>query len=114
MGLQRFFNWVIGIPAAAVAAGFAIANRQWVTLSFDPFSRDQPYAAIDMPLWLLFFCGIFAGLAVGWIAAWIAQGKWRRAARDARIELVRAQNETQRLRQETRAREIAEVEEAGP
>jgi hypothetical protein len=114
MSVQRFFNWLIGIPIAAVAAGFAIANRQWVTLSFDPFSRDAPFAAMDMPLWLLFFCGIFAGLMAGWIAAWIGQGKWRRATREARLELVRVQNENLRLRQERPAREIEETGHAVP
>ena len=113
MTLQRLLNWIVGIPAAAAAAGFAIANRQWITVSFDPFSRDAPYAAIAMPLWALLFCGAFLGLLAGWIAAWFAQGKWRRAARDTRLELVRAQNENTRLREENRSRHIADAGDGG-
>jgi len=72
MTLRRILNWAIGLPIAIVAVAFAVANRQWITVSFDPFSRDAPLAAIDMPLWALFFCGIFFGLIAGWIAAWFA------------------------------------------
>jgi uncharacterized integral membrane protein len=100
MTLKRIFNWVIGLPIAIIVVAFAVANRQWITVSFDPFSSDAPFAAIDVPLWALFFCGIFIGLIAGWIAAWFTQGKWRRAARQARIELMRAQNEKARMAQE--------------
>ncbi len=96
MTLRRAFNWIIGLPIAVVAIGFAIANRQWVTLSFDPFSRDAPFASISMPLWVLFFCGVFVGLIAGWIGAWFAHAKWRKAAREARIDLARAQQERAR------------------
>jgi NhaP-type Na+/H+ or K+/H+ antiporter len=100
MTLRRILNWAIGLPIAIVVVAFAVANRQWITVSFDPLSRDAPFAAIDMPLWTLFFGGIFFGLIAGWIAAWFAQGKWRRAAREARIELLRAQDEKARMKQE--------------
>jgi hypothetical protein len=100
MNLRRFLNWTIGLPIAILVIAFAVANRQWITISFDPFSRESPFASIDMPLWVLFFGGIFFGLIAGWIAAWLAQGKWRRAARQARIELVRAEDEKARLQRE--------------
>lgn len=106
MTLKRFFNWVIGLPVAAVAIVFAVANRQWITVSLDPFNRDQPFASIEMPLWVLFFCGIFAGILAGWIGAWFAHGKWRRAAKEARIELVRVQHEHERLRRESASRAV--------
>ncbi|HUR44104.1 MAG TPA: LapA family protein [Aestuariivirga sp.] len=106
MTLKRIFNWIIGLPIAIAAAVFAVANRQWIVVSFDPFSRDQPFASINMPLWVLFFCGIFAGLIAGWIAAWFAHGKWRRAARQARLELMRAQHEHEMLKRENRSQAL--------
>jgi NhaP-type Na+/H+ or K+/H+ antiporter len=109
MTLRRILNWAIGLPIAIVVVAFAVANRQWISVSFDPFSRDAPFAAIDMPLWTLFFCGIFFGLIAGWIAAWLAQGKWRRAAREARIELVRAHDDQARMK-----REPAPLDDAHP
>ena len=114
MTFKRIFNWVVGLPIAIVAVGFAVANRHWITLSFDPFNTAHPFATLSMPLWALFFCGIFAGLIAGWIAAWFAHGKWRRSAREARFELMRAQNEVERLRREAHARAAAPAEIARP
>ena len=106
MTFRRFLNWTVGLPVAAVAIAFAVANRQWITVSFDPFSRDAPFASVGMPLWVLFFCGIFVGIFAGWIAAWFAHGKWRKAAREARIELVRTHNEHERMKREYASRAV--------
>jgi uncharacterized integral membrane protein len=112
MTIRRFFNWVIGLPIAVVAIVFAVANRQWITVSFDPLNRDQPFAAVDMPLWVLFFCGIFVGLLVGWGGAWLAQGKWRKATREARSDLARAQSEHDRLKRDSEQRALAAAPDA--
>ena len=101
MMLQRILRWTIGLPIAVIVVSFAVANRQWITVSFDPFSKDAPFAAIDIPLWALFFCGVFFGLIAGWIACWFAQSKWRRSAKDTRKELLRSQAESSQLRRET-------------
>ena len=106
MSLRRLFNWIVGLPAAIAIIAFAVANRQWEVVSFDPFSGDQPSVSIHAPLWAVCFGGIFIGLIVGWIAAWFSHGKWRRAAREARIELMRAQNEHEELKREARSRAI--------
>jgi uncharacterized integral membrane protein len=71
--LQRILRWVVGLPIVVLVIAFAIANRRWVTLSFDPFTQEAPRVAMDLPLWLLFFLGIFTGIMVGWIGAWIAR-----------------------------------------
>ncbi len=91
--MRRFFRWVVGVPIAFVVIAFAVANRRWVTLSLDPFSQDAPFAAIDMPLWLLLFVGVFIGIIVGWAASWLAQGKWRKAARDSHVQVTLLQQE---------------------
>lgn len=111
MTFRRIVNWTIGLPAALVAIVFAVANRQWITVSLDPLRRDAPRIAVDMPLWVLFFCGIFVGLLIGWAAAWFAQGKWRKATRETRIELIRLQNEHERERRE-QAQALTKTEDA--
>jgi hypothetical protein len=80
--LRRFFKWLIGVPLLVLAIGFAVANRRFVNLSFDPFSQDAPYASIPMPIWLLFFIGMIAGVLLGWAGCWFAQGKWRKRAKE--------------------------------
>jgi uncharacterized integral membrane protein len=98
--LRRILRWVVGLPIAIIVVAFAVANRQWITVSLDPFSKDAPFASIDIPLWSLFFCGVFFGLIAGWIACWVAQGKWRKTARETRRELAQTQAETSQLRRE--------------
>jgi hypothetical protein len=93
MTWRQAVRWFIGLPVAIIGVAFAVANRQWITVSLDPTSRDNPFISIDMPLWALFFCGTFAGLIAGWIACWLAQAKWRRSAKSARAELAKLQAE---------------------
>ena len=112
MTFKRIINWIVGLPVAVVAVALAVANREWIRVSFDPFSRDQPFASIAMPLWALFFCGIFVGIIAGWIAAWIAQGKHRKAVRESRIELARAQQEHERFKREAQSRQVVPTEDA--
>ena len=107
--MRRILRWAVGLPIVILVIAFAIANRRWVTLSFDPFTSEAPRAAMDMPLWLLFFLGIFVGLVVGWVASWMAQGKHRKAARDARHEVSKLQVEladVRKPRDETRMQDI--------
>lgn len=96
--MRRFFRWLVGAPIAIIVIAFAVANRRWVTLSLDPFSQDAPFAAVDMPLWLLLFVGGFIGILVGWFGSWLAQGKWRKAARDSKAEVALLQKELADLR----------------
>lgn len=100
MTFRRIINWAIGLPIAVIVIAFCVANRQWIEISFDPFSKAAPFATMYMPLWALFFGGIFFGMIAGWIACWFGQGKWRRAAKEARVDLQRAQDEAQRLKRD--------------
>jgi uncharacterized integral membrane protein len=94
--LRRVLRWMVGLPIVIFVVAFAVANRKWVTLSFNPFTQDVP--SLDMPLWLLVFLGIVVGAIVGWIGSWLAQGKHRKAARDARSEVSKLQVELADLR----------------
>ena len=96
--MARILRWVVWLPIVILVLSFAVANRRWVTLSFDPFTQAAPRVAMDLPLWLLFFLGIFVGIVVGWIGSWIAQGKHRKSARDARAEAAKMQVELADLR----------------
>lgn len=91
MAFRRFFNWLIGLPLAVIGVAFAVANREWVTISFDPINRTHPFATLSLPLWSLLFVGIFIGILAGWYVAWRGGARHRRAARAARIELIRSQ-----------------------
>jgi hypothetical protein len=75
------------IPALFITAWIAIANRGKVSVSFDPFSQSSPALTIDVPLYAVFLAGALAGLVLGASGAWLAQGRHRRAAREAKRAL---------------------------
>lgn len=70
---MRFSTYVVGIPVVVAAAVVAVANRQIVTFSLDPFSLSHPHASVSvrMPLFVLLLLtlavgAVLGGLAVGW------------------------------------------------
>lgn len=81
MTAKRIFSWIIGAPVAVVLVSFAVANRHWTDVSFDPLNKADPWLMISMPTYLLLFVGIFIGMIVGGVVVWMRQGKWRKVAR---------------------------------
>lgn len=79
--LRRMVAALVLIPLAIIIVAFAVANRQIVTISFDPFSGNEPAAAVKLPLFAIFIFALIIGVWVGGTAAWLRQGKWRHAAR---------------------------------
>ncbi len=94
----------MGLPVAIIVIAFAVANRRWTTLSFDPFNQEAPFAAMSLPLWAILFVGTFIGLLVGWVVAWFGQGKWRKLAKESRSEISRLQEELTMLRKDAEQR----------
>ena len=66
---MRLSTYAIGIPAAAVAAVVAVANRQDVLFSLDPFSQSAPALAFMVPLFILLFAVLGIGILFGWLAS---------------------------------------------
>jgi uncharacterized integral membrane protein len=79
--LRKIITALIVVPLAVVIIAFAVANRQTVTVSFDPFSATNPAYAVTLPLFAVIFAVLILGVLVGGIAAWLRQSKWRRIAR---------------------------------
>ena len=94
------------ILAAAALVAFAIANRTLVTVSFDPFEPTDPAFMVTLPLYLLGFAILILGVALGGIAAWFNQGKWRRHRRRLEAELGRVRAEFDRAKRDT-SRDVA-------
>jgi uncharacterized integral membrane protein len=84
--LRRMVILFVLTPLALLIVALAIANRELVTVSFDPFSSTNPAFATQVPLYWLSFILLIAGVVVGGIAAWLKQRKWRRAARRLEAE----------------------------
>jgi uncharacterized integral membrane protein len=84
--MGKIVSAVIFVPLAVVIVIFAVANREIVTLSLDPFDSAQPAYAIRMPLFILIFVLVILGVVVGGTATWFKQHKWRARARRAEAE----------------------------
>jgi uncharacterized integral membrane protein len=81
--IRKVVRALILIPLALILIALAVANRQIVTVSFDPFDRVEPAFSIALPLYVLILALVIAGVIVGGAAAWLRQGKWRGRARVA-------------------------------
>jgi uncharacterized integral membrane protein len=98
--VRKIVTAVIVVPLAIVVVAFALANRQAVTVSFDPFSSTSPAYAASLPLFVLIFVLVIVGVLIGGIAAWLRQAAWRRTARqlDADVRALHQEIEAMRRR----------------
>jgi uncharacterized integral membrane protein len=94
--LRKLVFWLILLPLAIIILMFAVANREIVTVSFDPFSGTAPAASVSIPLFVLIFVLVILGVIIGGVAAWLRQSGYRRAARqrDADVTALRREIET--------------------
>lgn len=79
--MATFLKFLILGPIAIVLVLFAIANRQWVPVSIDPFSRADPALTLEAPLYVLMFGAMMVGVLLGGLATWLKQRRYRKVAR---------------------------------
>jgi len=108
--LRKIVAAVILIPLAIVIVAFAVANRQIVTVSLDPFSSEHPASSLALPLFALIIVLLIAGVVIGGVAAWLRQAKWRRVARRLEREAEELRGEVAALRRSSGG--VASVPEA--
>jgi uncharacterized integral membrane protein len=87
--MRKLVTIFVLIPLAVLIVMFAVANREVITVSFDPFDSAQPALAFRMPLFILIFVLVGLGVLIGGIAAWLKQHKWRARARRAEADVRR-------------------------
>jgi hypothetical protein len=111
--LRRLLKAIILIPIAATLVAWAVANRQPVTVSFDPFDPANPAYAMTKPLYLVGFAILIAGVVLGGMAAWFEQGKWRRARARLAAEIAATRAELVNLKQQAAKPESRVLTHAG-
>ena len=96
---RKIVSALIVIPLAVVIIVFAVANRQSVTVSFDPFaSIDHAALSIDAPLYAVAIVAAMLGVVAGAFATWLSQGRHRRASRRSRLEADKWRNQAEALK----------------
>jgi uncharacterized integral membrane protein len=92
--MRALIKFLLVTPVAILLLAFAFANRQTVSVSFDPFASGEASApALAAPLFLVLLLVLMLGVVVGGLATWLGQSKFRRAARQARAEADRLRSE---------------------
>jgi len=91
--IRKIVTALVLIVLALVLVSFAVANRQVVSVSLDPFDQANPALVLSQPLYLVIFALLIAGVVLGGCAAWLRQSKWRTRARraEAQVNVLRAQ-----------------------
>jgi len=79
--VRKIVNFAVLLPLALLLVIFAVANRDWVTVSFDPFHPGDPSLGVSLPLFAVIILSVIVGVLAGGAATWLKQGRWRRAAR---------------------------------
>jgi uncharacterized integral membrane protein len=100
---RKLVTYFVLVPIAIIILMFAVANREIITVSFDPFSTVQPALSFTMPLFVLIFILVIFGVILGGFAAWLRQAKYRRHVRllETEVRVLRGENEALLARNET-------------
>ncbi len=91
--MKRVLKWLLAAPFILLFLAFAVANRQVVSVRFDPFEGDIPGLALSAPLFLVLILSIMFGILIGGVATWLGQGKYRRLAKQYRAEADRMRSQ---------------------
>src|SRR5258705_7659558 len=98
MVMRKFFTALIVIPLGLIFIIFAVANRHFVMVSFDPFNSTTPTVAVRLPLFVVIIAVAILGVIAGGTATWFRQRRWRRAARQHEADARQARAQLADLR----------------
>jgi uncharacterized integral membrane protein len=96
--IRNALAWLVLAPLAAIIVLLAVANRQPVMISLDPFLSEPRTLTVEIPLFILILASVIFGVVIGGIAAWLRQSKWRRHARVTQAELRSLRGEIEAMR----------------
>lgn len=102
--MRKFLTALILIPLGLILVAFAVANRHFVTVSFNPFDSSDPELSFTLPLFALLIVVAILGVVAGGCATWVGQRRWRRAARQHEADARVARAELAGLRASTAAK----------
>ncbi|WFR95594.1 LapA family protein [Rhizobium tumorigenes] len=102
---KKIVNLLVLLPIGIILIIFCVANRELVTMAFNPFRPEDQVLSLSAPLFVFLFVTLILGMVIGSAATWFTQGRYRKRARTEAREAVRWQAEADRHR--NRAEQIA-------
>ena len=99
---NRIVGWVILVPLCLGLIVFALANRHFVAVNFNPFTSVDTSAApgYGVPMFVVLYVVLLVGVLLGGIATWFAQGHHRRREKHWRREAHMLNGELEKLRRQ--------------
>ncbi|PWB84220.1 MAG: DUF1049 domain-containing protein [Methylocystaceae bacterium] len=97
--MRSVLRIIVYVPLGLVFLFFAVANRGAVKIFLDPFPGDDAAGlSFEAPLYLVVLASIALGVVAGGLSSWVAHGRYRRAAKAARVDAKKARSEADQLR----------------
>ncbi len=84
---NRIVLVVVFVPLAVILIALAVANRELVAFTVDPFNPGNPALTITLPLFVMLLVTLALGVVVGSAVTWVRQGRHRKLARQRGIEV---------------------------
>jgi hypothetical protein len=103
--VNKIVGWVVLVPLCLGLVVFALANRHFVTINFNPFAPGDANAApgYGVPMFVVLYVVLLIGVLAGGIATWFAQGHHRRGEKHWRREAQTLTGELEKLRKTQRS-----------
>ncbi|SHO66072.1 Protein of unknown function [Pseudoxanthobacter soli DSM 19599] len=95
---MRFLKALVLIVLAVALVAVAVANRQVVLVSLDPFNSVAPAVAFQIPLYWALFAVLALGVVIGSVGMWFRGLSDRRSLRRERREAGHWRREAERNR----------------
>jgi uncharacterized integral membrane protein len=102
--IMRAVKLIILVPVAVALVVLSVANRHAVTLALNPFRPEDQVLSLSMPLFVVVLSALMAGVLLGSLVTWFAQGRYRKQARAEANEARKWREEAGKQR--TRVEEI--------
>lgn len=114
--VNRIVGWVILVPLCLGLIVFALANRHFIVINFNPFAPVEGIVApgYGVPLFVVLYVVLLVGVLLGGTATWFAQGHHRRREKHWRREAHLLNGELEKLRRnqgQTGSGPLAEVDD---
>lgn len=88
---RTLFFWTLAIGVAVIA----VANRNTVKLSFDPFNSLSPAIMFEVRQFWIILAAALIGILLGGWSSWLAQAPLRQALREAEEKIRRLARENE-------------------
>ena len=103
--VNKIVGWLILVPICLGLVVFALANRHFVVVNFNPFAPGDGTAmpGYGVPMFVVLNMVLLVGVLAGGIATWFAQSHHRRGEKHWRREAQTLTGELETLRKTPRS-----------